>query len=69
VICGELCCDVSVSCVHDAFIHSLTSVQDLDLTMSDEDAQHLCSQAMFVDTIVSLAEAGKAGLCNGCDVM
>ena len=36
------------------------SVQDLDLTMSDDDAQHLCSSPMFVDTIVSLADAGES---------
>ena len=39
------------------------SVQELDLTMSDEDAQHLCSSPMFVDTVVSLADAGTIFVC------
>jgi hypothetical protein len=38
-------------------------VQELDLTMSDEDAQHLCSSPMFVDTVVSLADAGTIFVC------
>jgi len=33
------------------------NLQELDLSMSDEDAQHICSSPMFVDTIVSLADA------------
>jgi len=34
------------------------SVQELDLTMNDDDAQYLCSSPMYVDTVVTLADAG-----------
>ena len=29
------------------------------MTINDDDAQHLCSSSMFVDTVVSLADAGE----------